>query len=111
MILASYLYVGMQYRTNTGVSSKLAPVSIVTLRIQVVMTTCSSEAGSSELLWNKLYSPHMSLRSIQGQHYCSVKQVRMGTNYHIRGRIPPIRINWDGQPSGDAGNPENWIVL
>jgi hypothetical protein len=32
-ILTSYLYVGVHYRKNNGVSSKLAPVSIVTLWI------------------------------------------------------------------------------
>jgi hypothetical protein len=31
MILTSYLYVGVHYKENNGVSSKLAPVSIVTL--------------------------------------------------------------------------------
>jgi hypothetical protein len=45
MILTSYLYVGVGYKKNDGVSSKLAPVSIVTLwimtlRIQIVMTNC-----------------------------------------------------------------------
>jgi hypothetical protein len=40
MILTSYLYVGVHYRKNNGVSSKLVTVSIVTLWIQVVMTNC-----------------------------------------------------------------------
>jgi hypothetical protein len=40
MILTSYLYVGVHYRKNNGVSSKLVPVIIVTLWIQVVMTNC-----------------------------------------------------------------------
>jgi hypothetical protein len=40
MILTSYLYVGVHYRKNKGISSKLAPVSIVKLWIQVVMTNC-----------------------------------------------------------------------
>jgi hypothetical protein len=31
MILTSYLYVGVQYKENNGVSSKLGPVSIVKL--------------------------------------------------------------------------------
>jgi hypothetical protein len=50
MILTSYLqvYVGVHYKKNNGVSSKLAPVSIVTLRIQVVMT--KTVVGSSGLL-------------------------------------------------------------
>jgi hypothetical protein len=26
-------------------------------------------------------------------------------------RTPLIRINWDGEPSGYAGNPDNWIFL
>ena len=26
-------------------------------------------------------------------------------------RIPLIRINWDGEPSGQAENPVNWIFL
>jgi hypothetical protein len=38
MILTSYLYVGVHYKKITGISSKFAPVSIVTLWIQVVMT-------------------------------------------------------------------------
>jgi hypothetical protein len=37
MILTSRLYVGVHYKKNNGVSSKLAPVSIVTLWIEVVM--------------------------------------------------------------------------
>jgi hypothetical protein len=40
IIPTSYLYVGVHYRKNKGVSNKLAPVSIVTLWIQVVMTNC-----------------------------------------------------------------------
>jgi hypothetical protein len=40
MILTSYLYVGVYYKKNNGVSSKLAPVNIVTLWIQVVLTNC-----------------------------------------------------------------------
>jgi hypothetical protein len=39
MILTSYLYVCVHYKKNNGVSSKLASVSIVTLWIQVVMTS------------------------------------------------------------------------
>jgi hypothetical protein len=38
MILTSYLYVGVHYKKDNGVSSKLATVSIVTLWVQVVMT-------------------------------------------------------------------------
>jgi len=26
-------------------------------------------------------------------------------------RSPRTRINWDGEPSGYAENPDNWIVL
>jgi len=26
-------------------------------------------------------------------------------------RTPLIRINWDGEPSGYAENPDNWIFL
>ena len=26
-------------------------------------------------------------------------------------RTPLIQINWDGKPSGYAGNPVNWIFL
>jgi hypothetical protein len=37
MILTSYLYVGVHYRKNNGISSKIASVSIVILRIQVAM--------------------------------------------------------------------------
>jgi hypothetical protein len=37
MILTSYLYISVHYRTNNGISSKIVPVSIVTLWIQVVM--------------------------------------------------------------------------
>jgi hypothetical protein len=33
MILTSYLYVGMHYRKNNGISSEVAPISIVTLWI------------------------------------------------------------------------------
>jgi hypothetical protein len=40
MILTSYLYVGVHYKKNNGVSSKLVPVSIETLSIQVIMTNC-----------------------------------------------------------------------
>jgi hypothetical protein len=40
MILTSYLHVGVHYKKNNGVWSKLAPVSIVTLWIQMVMTNC-----------------------------------------------------------------------
>jgi hypothetical protein len=40
MILISHLYVGVHYKKSNGVSSKLAPVSIVTLWIQVAMTNC-----------------------------------------------------------------------
>jgi hypothetical protein len=43
MILTSYLYVGVLYKKNNGVSSKLSPVSIVTLWTQVVMTDCCWE--------------------------------------------------------------------
>jgi hypothetical protein len=38
MILTSYLYVGVHYKKNNRVSSKQAPVSVVTIWIQVVMT-------------------------------------------------------------------------
>jgi hypothetical protein len=37
MILTSSLYVGVRYRKNNGISSELAPVSIVTLCKQVVV--------------------------------------------------------------------------
>jgi hypothetical protein len=40
MILKNYLYFGMHNRNNNGISSKMAAVSIVTLWIQVVMTSC-----------------------------------------------------------------------
>jgi hypothetical protein len=42
MFLISYLYVSVHYRKNSGVSSKLAPVSIVItlLLIEMVMTNC-----------------------------------------------------------------------
>jgi hypothetical protein len=41
MILTSYLYVSADYKKKSnGVSSKLAPVTIVTQWIQVVMTNC-----------------------------------------------------------------------
>jgi hypothetical protein len=41
MILTSCLYVGVHYKKNNGVSSKLAPASIVTLRIKVdVVNRC-----------------------------------------------------------------------
>jgi hypothetical protein len=40
MICTSQLYVGVHYRKHIEISSKLAPVSIVTLWIQVVMTNC-----------------------------------------------------------------------
>jgi hypothetical protein len=43
IILSSIFYVGVHYRKNNGVSSKLAPVSIVTLWIQVVVTNCCWE--------------------------------------------------------------------
>jgi hypothetical protein len=33
MILTSYLYVGVHYRKNNGISSEVAPISIVTLWI------------------------------------------------------------------------------
>jgi hypothetical protein len=49
MSLTSYLYVGVHYKNNNGVSTKLAPVRIVTLWIQVVMANC---CWSSGLLWN-----------------------------------------------------------
>jgi hypothetical protein len=37
MILTSYLYVGVHYRKNNGISSKIVPVGIVTLWIKVGM--------------------------------------------------------------------------
>jgi hypothetical protein len=37
IILTSYLYVGVHYRKNNGISSKIPSVSIVTLWIQLVM--------------------------------------------------------------------------
>jgi hypothetical protein len=41
MIGTSYLYVGMHYRRNKGISSEVAPISIVTLRIKVdVVNRC-----------------------------------------------------------------------
>jgi hypothetical protein len=41
MILTSYLYVGVHYRRNNGISSEVAPISIVTLWIQVgVVNRC-----------------------------------------------------------------------
>ena len=33
---------------------------------------------------------------------------RQAFNYSI---TPQIQINWDGQPSGYAENPDNWIFL
>jgi len=26
-------------------------------------------------------------------------------------RTPPLRVNWDSEPSGNAENPDNWIFL
>jgi hypothetical protein len=43
MILTGYLYVGVHYRKNDVVLSKLAPVCFVTVWIQVVMATCCWE--------------------------------------------------------------------
>jgi hypothetical protein len=40
MILTSYLYVGLHYRKKNGRMSEVAPIGIVTLWIQVVMTNC-----------------------------------------------------------------------
>jgi hypothetical protein len=40
MILTSYLYDGVHYRRNDGISSEVVPVSIVTLGVQVTMTSC-----------------------------------------------------------------------
>jgi hypothetical protein len=40
MILTSYLYVGVHYKKNNGVSNKIASVSIVTLWKWVVMANC-----------------------------------------------------------------------
>jgi hypothetical protein len=40
MIFISYLCVCVLYRKNNAVSSKLAPVSVVKLWIQVFMTNC-----------------------------------------------------------------------
>jgi hypothetical protein len=40
MILTSYLYVGVYYKKNNGVSNNIASVSIVTLWIWVVMAKC-----------------------------------------------------------------------
>jgi hypothetical protein len=41
MIFTSYLYVGMHYRMNNGISSEVASISIVTLRIKVdVVNRC-----------------------------------------------------------------------
>jgi hypothetical protein len=40
MILTSYLYVGVRYKKNNGISSEVAPVNIVTLWLRVVMTNC-----------------------------------------------------------------------
>jgi hypothetical protein len=41
MILTSYLYVGVHYRKNTGISCEEAPISIVTLWIKVgVVNSC-----------------------------------------------------------------------
>jgi hypothetical protein len=37
MILTSYLYISVHYRKNNGISSKIVPVGIVTLWIQVGM--------------------------------------------------------------------------
>jgi hypothetical protein len=37
MILTNYLYVGVHYKKNNGISSKIVPVGIVTLWIQVGM--------------------------------------------------------------------------
>ena len=36
----------------------------------------------------------------------------MNSNYLTEySRIPLIRFNWDGEPSGYAENPDNWIFL
>jgi hypothetical protein len=40
LILTSHLYVGVHYKKNYGVLSKLTLVSIVTLWIRMVMTDC-----------------------------------------------------------------------
>jgi hypothetical protein len=48
MILTSYLYVGVYYKKNNGISSKLAPVSIVTLWIQVITTYIHSVTIQTE---------------------------------------------------------------
>jgi hypothetical protein len=40
MILTSYLYIGVHYRKNNGIWSKIVPVGIVTLWIQVGMANC-----------------------------------------------------------------------
>jgi hypothetical protein len=40
MILTSTLYISVHYRKNNGISSKIVPVGIVTLWIQVYMANC-----------------------------------------------------------------------
>jgi hypothetical protein len=40
VILTSYLYIGVHYKKNNGVSNNIASVSIVTLWIQVGMANC-----------------------------------------------------------------------
>jgi hypothetical protein len=50
MILTSYLYVGVHYRKNNGISSEVAPISIVTLWINVdVVNRCWKQWAVSEL--------------------------------------------------------------
>ena len=53
-------------------------------------------------------------RSLQVGYVTSVLPVRVTSNtYYNRkySRTPLIRINWDGELSGYAENPDNWIFL
>jgi hypothetical protein len=37
---------------------------------------------------------------------CKAEPEHLNSKYS---RTPLIRINWDGEPSGHANNPDNWI--
>jgi hypothetical protein len=38
-------------------------------------------------------------------------QIYVAGNNETRSRTPLIRVNWDGEPSGYAESPDNWIFI
>jgi len=57
-------------------------------------------------------SIHVSIHTLRIIYLiCLTYLIHPSIHLYINSRTPLIQINWDGEPSGYAGNPDNWSFL